>query len=248
MSFLLLLIASVCVGGLIGTVGVGGILLIPSLGALAGLSTHAAMGTALFSFIFTGLLGTWLFQRHGSIDWRITIPICLGGLLCGYPGSLANAAVSARTLDLILGAVIVFAGLYALFPARGGNLRYRPGDLRQKLLLLAVGGAVGFGSGLTGVGGPVLSVPLMVIIGFSPLTAIATSQVIQITAALSGSAGNLAHGFIDTGLILWVTAAELAGVAAGARMAHSVSQAALKKIVSVVCIVVGAFIFGRAFF
>ena len=105
---------------------------------------------------------------------------------------------------------------------------------------------MGFGSGLTGVGGPVLSVPLMVIIGFPPLTAIATSQVIQITAALSGSAGKLAHGFIDTGTALWVTAAELVGVMVGARLAHSISQASLKKVVSVVCIVVGAFIVLRA--
>ena len=109
-----------------------------------------------------------------------------------------------------------------------------------------LGGAVGFGSGLTGVGGPVLSVPLMVILGFSPLTAIATSQVIQITAALSGSAGNLAHGFIDADAAVWVTAAELVGVTVGARLAHSISQASLKKVVSVVCIVVGAFIILRA--
>ena len=91
--FLLLLAAAVFVGGLIGTVGVGGILLIPALSALAGLSTHTAMGTALFSFIFTGLLGTWLFQRHGSIDWRITIPVCLGGLRHRAGG--ASAAVGA---------------------------------------------------------------------------------------------------------------------------------------------------------
>ena len=119
------------------------------------------------------------------------------------------------------------------------------GDVGQGLLL-AIGGAVGFGSGLTGVGGPVLSVPLMVILGFSPLTAIATSQVIQITAALSGSAGNLAHGFIDADAAVWVTAAELVGVTVGARLAHSISQASLKKVVSVVCIVVGAFIILRA--
>ena len=214
--FFLLLLVAVFVGGLIGTVGVGGILLIPALSLLAGLSTHTAMATALFSFIFTGLLGTWLFQRHGSIDWRITIPVCLGGLLCGYPGALVNALAPARLLDLLLGAVIIFAGVYALFPAKGGNLQYRPGDLRQKLFLLVIGGAVGFGSGLTGVGGPVLSVPLMVILGFSPLTAIATSQVIQITAALSGSAGNLAHGFIDAGVAVWIPRAELVGVTAGA--------------------------------
>lgn len=72
--FLLLLLVAVLVGGLIGTVGVGGILLIPALNVLAGLSTHTAMGTALFSFIFTGLLGTWLFWRHGSIDCASPFP------------------------------------------------------------------------------------------------------------------------------------------------------------------------------
>lgn len=242
----LLLCIALIVGALIGTVGVGGILLIPALAALAGLSTHAAMGTALFSFLFTGLLGTWLYQRHGSIDWRITIPVCLGALAGGYPGSLANAAASGRLLDLLLGAVIIFAGLYALFPARNALLPFPARGRGRLVALLALGCAVGFGSGLTGVGGPVLSVPLMVIFGFAPLTSIATSQVIQITAALSGSAGNLAHGFValDTGL--WVTVAELAGVTAGARLAHTISQAALKKLIATVCIVVGTFIMGRA--
>lgn len=245
MSALLLGIALV-VGALIGTVGVGGILLIPALAALAGLSTHAAMGTALFSFIFTGLLGTWLYQRHGSIDWSVTIPVCLGALAGGYPGSLANAAASGRVLDLLLGAVIIFAGLYALFPARRALLSFPAAGAPRALALLFLGAAVGFGSGLTGVGGPVLSVPLMVICGFAPLTAIATSQVIQITAALSGSAGNLSHGFVALDAALWVTLAELAGVVLGAFLAHRVSQVTLKRLIAVVCIVVGGFIVCRA--
>ena len=56
---IILLAVALIVGGLIGTVGVGGILLIPALSGLGGLTTHAAMATSLFSFIFTGLLGTW---------------------------------------------------------------------------------------------------------------------------------------------------------------------------------------------
>ena len=240
------LVGAVIVGGLIGTVGVGGILLIPALSGLGGLTTHAAMATSLFSFIFTGLLGTWLYCKHGSIHWGITIPVCIGGLVGGYPGALANAIAPAWILNLILGCIIIFAGIYALFPAKGGTITYRPGDGRQRLQLLLIGATVGFGSGLTGVGGPVLSVPLMVILGFTPLTSIATSQVIQITAATSGSISNFANGFVDLHMALLVTVAELAGVVAGAKLAHSVSSGVLKKMVSVVCIVVGAFIFVRA--
>ncbi len=243
--FILLCLIALLVGGLIGTVGVGGILLIPALNSLAGLSIHASMGTALFSFIFTGILGTWLYQRHGSIDWGITIPVCLGALCSGYLGAMANAHAPARLLQLLLGGVIVFAGVYALHPARGGA---GPGDRRGLPLLLGIGAVVGFGSGLTGVGGPVLSVPLMVILGFSPLSSIATSQVIQITAAFSGSIGNAASGSISFGTAVPVTLMELCGVVLGARLAHSVSMATLKKIVSLVCILVGAFVLARAFF
>lgn len=165
---IILLAVALIVGGLIGTVGVGGILLIPALSGLGGLTTHAAMATSLFSFIFTGLLGTWLYCKHGSIHWGITIPVCIGGLVGGYPGALANAIAPAWILNLILGCIIIFAGIYALFPAKGGTITYRPGDGRQRLQLLLIGATVGFGSGLTGVGGPVLSVPLMVILGFTP--------------------------------------------------------------------------------
>jgi uncharacterized protein len=74
--FVLLLLIAFGVGALIGTVGVGGILLIPALAALGGLGIREAMATALFTFTFTGIAGTLLFQRKGSIDWRITWPVC----------------------------------------------------------------------------------------------------------------------------------------------------------------------------
>jgi len=167
-------------------------------------------------------------------------------LIFGYVGAAVNATVSANHLNIILGCIIVFAGIYALFPARGGTITYEPGNTLQKLLLLGIGSAVGFGSGLTGVGGPVLSVPIMVIAGFHPLTAIATSQVIQITAATSGTIGNIANSFVDFTTASWVTAVELVGVFIGARLAHTLSTAKLKKAVSVVCIVVGAFILIRS--
>ena len=82
--FVLLLAVAVVVGALIGTVGVGGILLIPALSGIVGMSTHTAMGTSLFSFLFTGLLGTWLYQRHGSIG-ATPIPSASGGFWRAIP-------------------------------------------------------------------------------------------------------------------------------------------------------------------
>lgn len=248
MNFILLAIITLIVGALIGTVGVGGILLIPALNVFADLTTHMSMGTALFSFIFTGILGTFLYHRRGSIDWGVTIPLCMGSLCFGYFGALVNANAPVAILNILLSAIIIFAGVYALLPQKKTLISSAQSKKTQRLYLLFIGAAVGFGSGLTGVGGPVLSVPIMVAAGFHPLTSIAASQVVQITAAFSGSIGNLSHGFIDFSVAWWITAIELIGVTLGVSLAHRSSTLTLKKIVSLVCIVVGLYVLFRTIF
>ena len=245
-ELLWLALAALAVGTLIGAVGIGGILLIPALTAFAGLGIHEAMATALFTFIFTGITGTALFQRRGSIDWRITVPVCAGALLFAFLGAWANAHTSAKALGLALAGIIIFAGVYTLASlreARVAALHQRPAA--QRALLAGIGATAGFGSGLTGVGGPALSVPLMVLFGFPALTAIGTSQVIQIIAALSGTLGHLQFGTINFTLAAWLTVLEIAGVFAGTYIVHAVNANVLRKFVALLCIAVGVFLIAR---
>jgi uncharacterized membrane protein YfcA len=236
----LLVVISVAVGVLIGAVGVGGILLIPALNLVGGLPIRQAMATALFSFILTGVIGTWLFQRRGSIDWNVTVPVCLGSGLFGFAGAWANSKIDARALSLMLSLMIAFAGVYTL-TSHGldprAPLQGRP-RMRQALLI-GIGAVAGFGSGLTGVGGPALSVPIMVAFRFPPLTAIATSQVIQIIAAVSGTAGNLQYGSIDFAIGAWAALSAAVGVHFGVRIAHAVNAQTLRRFVGRLCVVVG---------
>lgn len=236
-----LLGVAVLVGVLIGAVGVGGMLLIPALNLLTPLSIQASMATALFTFIFTGIVGTWLFQRRGSIDWAITLPLCAGGALFGFVGAWVNALLDARLLALILAVLIFFAGVYTLC-SRGSRpaASFHDRPRMQQLLLFGIGAVAGFGSGLTGVGGPALSVPLMVLFGFPALAAIGASQVIQIIAAVSGSIGHLAQGHIDLRLAALLTVFEVAGVWLGVQVGHAVDARALRNAVGVLCALVGA--------
>ncbi len=245
-SLVWLLLTAFGVGTLIGAVGIGGILLIPALTSLAGLPIHAAMATALFTFAFTGVAGTVMFQRRGSIDWQITRPVLFGAVFFSFIGAWVNSLTGPGALSLILAGIIVFAGVYTLATWRGMPAPAFHGRWRaQRLLLLGIGAAVGFGSGLTGVGGPVLSVPLMVLCGFAPLAAIGTSQVIQIVAAVSGTLGNLKYGTIDFGIAATVTLLEIAGVLLGARIAHAVNAALLRKAVAMLCVLVGCALIAR---
>jgi hypothetical protein len=243
-TYALIAAAALVVGLFIGTVGVGGILLIPALTYLGGLTVHAAAATALFTFVFTGILGTILYQRRGSIDWRITTPVCVGAVVFSVLGAWAASRIDARPLALIIAAIIVFAGAYILLPVR--TAVHRAGrSPAERAMLVGVGAVSGFGSGLSGAGGPLFSVPMMVLAGFVPLAAVGTSQVLQIVAAVFGTGGNLAYGHIDFGVAAWITLFELAGVVAGVRLAHAVSVPTLRRMAAGLCIVVGALMLWR---
>lgn len=240
---IILLAASAVVGFLIGAVGVGGVLLIPALVAFAGVTPHQASATALFTFIFTGILGTLLFQRHGSIDWRQTAAVCLGAIAFSYLGAIANARIGEVALMRVIAGLIIFAGAYVFLPVAGSE-RNAKSDNRFPLLL-AIGAASGFGSGFSGAGGPLFSVPLMLVSGFPPLLAIGTSQVLQIFSAASGTIANLRYGDIQWTLAASITAGELVGVFAGVKFAHAVSANSLKKGTGLLCLCVGIWMWLR---
>lgn len=226
--------------------GVGGVLMVSYLALFAGLTIHQAAATSLFTFLFTGILGTWLYQRRGSIDWKISLPVCAAALVCGFLGAAAAAVVDPRPLALIIALVIVFAGLYVFLPQRASSEPRNGRSPGETWLLAAVGAASGFGSGFSGAGGPLFSVPIMVILRYAPLTAVATSQVLQIVAATSGSLENFRHGFIDFKVALLVAVFELLGVVAGVRLAHVASALFLRRLAGALCVLTGGLLLARS--
>jgi hypothetical protein len=86
----------------------------------------------------------------------------------------------------------------------------------------------------------------MVILGYVPLTAVATSQVLQIVAATSGSLENLRHGFIDWRTAALITVFELAGLIVGVRLAHVASSLALRRLAGALCVITGGLLLVRS--
>lgn len=235
MSMALLLASCLVVGIFIGAAGVGGVLLIPALMTFSNLTVHEAAATALFSFLFTGVLGTWLFMRRGSIDWHTSLPVCVGAFAFSYLGAAAGSIVPAAALTWIVAAVILGTGLNILLRRSAAQIdgaHRHPGAQA----LFGVGALSGFGAGISGAGGPLFSVPLMLGLHFDPLVTVGTGQVVQIAAAVSGSLGNWSHGTIQYGLAVPVTAAEVIGVVAGVKLAHVAGAKQLRYGAAVLCI------------
>jgi uncharacterized membrane protein YfcA len=75
------------------------------------------------------------------------------------------------------------------------------------------------------------------------LTAVGLSQVIQLPIAVLATAGNFYYGSLDLALGGLLTIGVVWGVWAGAKIAHAVPRATLRRMLSIVLLVVGLLIF-----
>ena len=114
------------------------------------------------------------------------------------------------------------------------------------LFLVATGLLVGFGSAISGTGGPLLLVPLLVWFGWSVLVAVGLSQLIQIPIALLATLTNLLYGKIDVLLGLAVALVITLGAVIGACVAHALPVQLLRKLVIVALILIAVWMLLRA--
>jgi hypothetical protein len=154
-------------GMLSGLFGIGGgIVLIPLLGLLLGLPQHQAQGTALAAMLLpNGLPAVLHLRRRGVIIRWGLVGALMGGFL---PGVWLGARIAALVPEAPLR--FAFATLLLLLAAktllkRPGAAPALPGDPVARAVLLpgiAIGLAGGLASGLLGIGGAILMIPLMV--------------------------------------------------------------------------------------
>jgi uncharacterized membrane protein YfcA len=83
-------------------------------------------------------------------------------------------------------------------------------------------------AGIVGIGGPMLTVPLLVAFGVPVLESLASAQAQSIVIAGVGTLGYLAHGTINWPLAALVGIPELAGVLLGWKIAHALPTRSLK--------------------
>ncbi len=237
------------VGVLVGITGIGGILIPPFMIVLLGLNTHLAMGTSMASFLPACILAFWSHRRHGNVAWASALPLSASGVVCVFIGTELKAFSHGDVLNLLLAALVILVGAMAFRPATlpqepprtaGGGWLARPG---ARLALL--GGAVGVISGMTGAGGPVLTVPAMIAMGYAPLAAIGAGMAYVIAVCAAGTVGNVLHGAVDFSLAALCAVGQVAGVWAGLAVARFLNAAVLRKTVAWVCVLTGLGILGK---
>jgi uncharacterized membrane protein YfcA len=215
---LVLVLVGVLGGLLSGAFGVGGgIVMVPLMMWFLGMDQRRAAATSLVAIVPTAIAGSIQYQVLGHLDVVAGLLVAVGGI----GGSLIGTRLL-RTLPLgwlrwlfIVLLVLVAVRLFFEVPSRGSELVYSPGAV---IGLVLVGVVMGVASGLVGIGGGVILVPVLIaFFGFGDLLAKGTSLLAMIPTSITGSVANLRAGLVrlSDGLIVGVAAvaASFGGVA-----------------------------------
>jgi hypothetical protein len=117
MNIALLLLLGLVAGVLSGLIGIGGgIVIVPTLVLLFGLSQHTAQGTTLALMVPPiGLLAAWTYYKGGFVDLKMAAFICVGFLLGGLLGAKFAVAIPDQLLKKIFGVVLFLVSLKMVF-------------------------------------------------------------------------------------------------------------------------------------
>lgn len=117
MAIIMYVLLGVLAGCLSGLIGIGGgIIIVPALIYLFGLSQHMAQGTTLALMIPPiGVLAAWTYYRQGYVDLKIAAFVCAGFVIGGLFGAKAAVSLSSVTLQKIFGVVLLLISVKMIF-------------------------------------------------------------------------------------------------------------------------------------
>jgi uncharacterized membrane protein YfcA len=215
----------------ITAVGPGGVLVTIGLFLLTDRAPASVAGTAIVTHVATGLLGALAYRRSGHLGepgTRRIAAVLAATALVGAPAGVAlNLTVPGRVFGVALATFVLLVA--ALVWHRGRRFTDDDHHPHHATAVLLTGGlAIAAASGLFGVGGPLLSVPLLVALGTPVLAALAAAQVQSIVIASTGTVGYLLDGSVDWRLAAVVGLPELAGVLLGWQVARRVPARRLR--------------------
>ncbi len=257
------LAVGIFVGFFAGLLGIGGgTLLVPLMVFLFTAqefaierTLHLAIGTSLASIVFTSLSSIRAHHAREAILWP-TVKQSAGYLIVGtFFGSFFAESLNPTVLA---GLFVIFAGYASIDLFL--NLKPKPSRSLPKSIGMGIGsGCVGIISSLVGIGGGVITIPLMVMHNVPMRNAIGTSAALGFPIAVAGALGYIWNGWGNIYLpefsIGYVYLPALVGIVIGtfitvpfgAKVAHSIPVTALKRIFALILMFLAIDMFVKIF-
>lgn len=247
------LLLGLLVGFFAGLLGIGGgIIIVTALVFMFGAQgfpsdriVHLALGTSLASIVFTSLSSLRAHHTYGAVRWDIVRRATPGVLIGAMLGTAFANALPSHYLAVFFTAFVGYSAVQMwldLKPRPTRTLPRMPGMLA---------GSIGIGaiSSLVGAGGGVITIPLMILYNVPLRHAIGTSAALGLPIAVAGTAGYiltgldkdhlpaLSLGYIYIPALVGIVIGTFLTVPYGTRAAHRLPVSVLKKIFSVIFLI-----------
>ena len=249
---LLLVTFGFFIGILASMTGVGGgVFIVPILTFFYDFRVNSATGTSLTAIIFTAIASTINYARQKRIYYKTGLLLAVTAAPGAYLGGWIAKITQEQLLGLIFGAflILVAARMIVSLAQRKEADKTLPVKTDAELVrsgkIIIIGVALGFfggfASGLLGIGGGTLIVPIMAFaLGMPIHLATATSMFTMIFTATSGVAEYYQAGLVNFPIALLFAAGTVVGAQVGAFTSKKISNRNLTVIFSIMLIVAGA--------
>jgi uncharacterized membrane protein YfcA len=259
MTFILIFVVAFMVGLLGSMLGIGGgVLLIPLLTLFLGVPIKTAIGASIVSVIATSSAAGAVYVGHGLTHTRLAMVLEVATTTGALAGGITAVLISGRVLEAVFGVVLMyvvysmrhlpreevataptgFLDTYYVDPLTGQDVVYGVHRFPQGMAASFVAGNI---SGLLGIGGGIIKVPIMSLVMGIPLkAAIATSNfMIGVTAATSALI-YYGRGYVDPQVAVPTALGILVGAQLGPRLGGRARSVTLKRLFQGLLIVFAA--------
>jgi uncharacterized membrane protein YfcA len=243
-----------------GLLGVGGgFIMVPvsywlilAMGISPDIAVRIAFGTSLLVILPTAISGTLRHNKKKAIRWKTALILGPCALVGAVVGATMAAHLPGEILETGFGGLVLAVALWmglGLTP----RLRRNAEEPRENFgLVAACGLPIGMVTGLTGLGGGALIVPMLVLALHFPMhIAVGTSAASIIFASLGGTVGYIINGLEVSGLLpysigyvnlsIWLclAATSIPMAQLGARATHAMTAKQLRYIFVAFMVYVG---------
>ena len=220
-STLSVVIIGLGAGLLAGVFGVGGgILIVPMLVVVAKFDQRFAHGTSLAAVLPIAVSNIFTYWFHDHIDWHLAFFIAVGAVAGAFVGTHLLHILNHTTLAVSFSLVMMFTAVRLFWDVTtSGRGDLTPARIVGAVLLGLLAGTL---SGLLGIGGGVVTVPLMIMFfGMPPVLAKGTAVAVTIPTAAMGTWRNRAKKNVDMKAAAILGAGGIATAIIGGMIANS---------------------------
>lgn len=258
------LIAGAFAGLLAGLFGIGGGMVIVSaliyIFSVQGIPdvtlTHISVGTSLATIIVTSISSLRAHNSHDGVNWNVWKRMAPGLVIGSLLGAGIAFFIHGKSLQAVIGIGAFLVGLKMLFMKNKALEENDFSKLPSPIGQTGLGGIIGIVSAVFGIGGGTLTVPILSKYGLKIQHAVGTSAACGLPIAFAGAVGFLFFGqFVDTNIkealpngvlgfvhiyaFICVSLASFFTARIGAKLAHKLPAATLKKAFAVLLLIVG---------